>query len=111
MLVKPVPVSNEELFNGTNEHNSVDLEDHEKDIAHCFSTDDVEECKKRLKSVTAAGTATTAGNASWSVQALEELNKTSPQLASTWFKLTRVAANEPIEFVYRAEERATAAGH
>ena len=99
MLVKPIPVSDHDLFGGDAGVESgagVDLEDHAAGISECFGGDDVEECKSKLEKMTSEP---------WAKQALEQLNGTSPQLLQTWFKLTRVAANEPIEFVYKAEER------
>ena len=97
MLVKPIPISDDELFYGNSSDRRVDLEDHVDGINHCFSTDNVEECKKRLEGI----------KEDWSEQALQAMNETKPQLLQTWFKLTKVAVKEPIDVVYKAEERQT----
>ena len=98
MLVKPIPITDDELFHGESERFRVDIEDDHKAIKHCFSTDDVEECKQRLGEV----------KEEWSTQALNQMNQTNPQLLSTWFKLTKVAVTEPVDVVFRAEERPVA---
>eukprot|EP01036_Dinobryon_divergens_P028510 gene28510-37464_t len=84
-LVKPIPVPVESFFSEENMaltgNQAEDLEDICEEVAYCFQSDDIEECKARVRKNTNK----------WSDGLAEKMESISPKLLKEWFHLTRYA--------------------
>jgi len=108
MLVTPQPIPVKSFFESEEaQAREEDLEDVSTDIVHCFSSDDVAECRRRTQQLATEQQAQQQRGeegSSWAVRALQAWDEIEPALVQDWFMLTKAAAAAPIAKVYMLEE-------